>query len=108
MCRNIAIIDEGLIIENTSMKTLLKSLNSETFVLYLRDSITEAPTLNGFGRSSMIDEYTIEVEVPESLSLNDLIQQLDTHNLVVNRMRNKTNRLEELFIAITAKPEKST
>ena len=107
MCRNIAIIDEGLIIENTSMKTLLKSLNSETFVLYLRDSITEAPTLNGFGRSSMIDEYTIEVEVPESLSLNDLIQQLDTHNLVVNRMRNKTNRLEELFIAITAKPEKS-
>jgi ABC-2 type transport system ATP-binding protein len=108
MCRNIAIIDEGLIIENTSMKTLLKSLNSETFVLYLRDSITEAPTLNGFGRSSMIDEHTIEVEVPESLSLNDLIQQLDTHNLVVNRMRNKANRLEELFIAITAKPEKST
>jgi ABC-2 type transport system ATP-binding protein len=108
MCRNIAIIDEGLIIENTSMKTLLKSLNSETFVLYLRDSITEAPALNGFGRSSMIDEHTIEVEVPESLSLNDLIQQLDTHNLVVNRMRNKANRLEELFIAITAKPEKST
>ena len=104
MCRNVAIIDEGSIIENTSMKNLLKSLNSETFVLYLKDSITEAPALNGFGKSSMIDEHTIEVEVPESLSLNDLIEQLDTHN----RMRNKANRLEELFIAITAKPGKST
>jgi len=108
MCRNVAIIDEGSIIENTSMKSLLKGLNSETFVLYLKDSITEAPVLNGFGKSSMIDEHTIEVEVPESLSLNDLIEQLDTHNLVVNRMRNKANRLEELFIAITAKPGKST
>jgi len=108
MCRNVAIIDEGSIIENTSMKSLLKSLNSETFVLYLKDSITEAPMLNGFGKPSMIDEHTIEVEVPESLSLNDLIEQLDTHNLVVNRMRNKANRLEELFIAITAKPRKST
>jgi ABC-2 type transport system ATP-binding protein len=56
----------------------------------------------------MIDEHTIEVEVHESQSLNDLIQQLDSINLVVNRMRNKANRLEELFIAITAKPEKST
>lgn len=108
MCRNVAIIDEGSIIENTNMKSLLKSLNSETFVLYLKDSITEAPVLNGFGKSSMIDEHTIEVEVPESLSLNDLIEQLDTHNLVANRMRNKANRLEELFIAITAKPGKST
>jgi len=108
MCRNVAIIDEGLIIENTSMKTLLKSLNSETFVLYLRDTISEAPILEGFGSTVMIDEHTIEVEVPESQSLNDLIQQLDSKNLVVNRMRNKANRLEELFIAITAKPEKST
>ena len=108
MCRNIAIIDEGSIIENTSMKTLLKSLNSETFVLYLRDSITEAPVLNGLGSSLMIDEHTIEVEVPESISLNALMQQLDAQNLVVNSMRNKANRLEELFIAITAKPEKFT
>jgi ABC-2 type transport system ATP-binding protein len=90
------------------MKTLLKSLNSETFVLYLRDTISEVPILDRFGSTVMIDEHTIEVEVPESQSLNDLIQQLDSINLVVNRMRNKANRLEELFIAITAKPEKST
>ena len=108
MCRNVAIIDQGLIIENTSMKTLLKSLDSETFVLYLRDTISEAPMLDRFGSIRMIDEHTIEVEVPGSQSLNDLIQQLDSKNLVVNRMRNKANRLEELFIAITAKPEKST
>ena len=106
MCRNIAIIDDGSIIKNTSMKTLLKSLSSETFVLYLRDTITEAPAINGFGNPLMVDEHTIEVEVPESHSLNDLIQQMNVQNLIVDRMRNKANRLEELFIAITAKPEK--
>ena len=106
MCRNVAIIDEGLIIKNTSMKSLLKSLNSEIFVLYMKDIVTEAPGLKGFGKVEMIDEHTIEVEVPKSLSINDLIQQLDTKKLTVNRMRNKTNRLEELFIALTAKPEK--
>ena len=107
MCRNIAIIDEGLIIKNTSMKSLLKSLNSETFVLYMKDLITEAPRLEGFDQVALIDEHTIEVEVPESLSLNDLIQKLDSQNITVNRMRNKTNRLEELFIGLTAKPEKT-
>jgi len=106
MCRNIAIIDEGSIIKNTSMKTLLKSLNSETFVLYLRETINQAPVLKGFGNILMVDEHTIEVEVPESLSLNDLIKQLDAQKMVVNRMRNKANRLEELFLAITAKPKK--
>ncbi len=106
MCRNVAIIDEGLIIKNTSMKSLLKSLNSETFVLYMKDFITEAPRLEGFDQVALIDEHTIEVEVPESLSLNDLIQNLDSQNITVNRMRNKTNRLEELFLALTAKPEK--
>jgi ABC-2 type transport system ATP-binding protein len=107
MCRNIAIIDEGAIIKNTSMKTLLKSLNSETFVFYLKNVISEAPVLRGFGSVLMVDEHTIEIEVPESLSLNDLIRQLDAQNLVVNRMRNKANRLEELFVAITSKSEKS-
>jgi ABC-2 type transport system ATP-binding protein len=106
MCRNVAIIDESLIIKDTSMKSLLKSLNSETFVLYMKDIITETPGLDGFGKVELIDEHTLEVEVPESLSLNDLVQQLDAQNFTVNRMRNKTNRLEELFIALTAKPER--
>ncbi len=107
MCRNVAIIDEGLIIKDTSMKSLLTSLNSETFVLYMKDIIIETPGLDGFGKVELIDEHTLEVEVPESLSLNDLVQQLDAQNITVNRMRNKTNRLEELFIALTAKPERN-
>ena len=107
MCRNVAIIDDGLIIEDTNMKTLLKSLNSETFVLYMKNLVTEAPVLKDFGKTQLIDEHTIEVEVPDTLSLNDLIRQLDTQGFIVERMRNKANRLEELFIAMTAKPEKS-
>ena len=107
MCRNVAIIDDGLIIKDTSMKALLKSLNSETFVLYMKDLVTEAPVLQGFGKTEVIDEHTIEVEVPQTLSVNDLIRQLDAQKFVVDRMRNKANRLEELFIALTAKPEKA-
>ena len=107
MCRNVAIIDDGLIIEDTSMKTLLKSLNSETFVLYMKDLVTEAPVFKGFGKIQVIDEHTIEVEVPDTLSLNDLIQQLDAQKFIVDRMRNKANRLEELFIAMTTKQEKA-
>jgi len=103
MCRNVAIIDEGLLIENTSMSSLLKTLNSEDFVLYLRDNIAEAPVLDGFS-TRMLDQFTIEVEVPETRPLNDLMQQLDAQGIVVNRMRNKVNRLEELFVKITTKP----
>ena len=107
MCRNIAIIDEGLIIENTSMKTLLKSLHSETFILYLSDEITQAPALQDVGRVTLIDGHTLEVEAPRQLSLNALIHQLDSNNITVNRMRNKVNRLEELFVTITAKKKKA-
>lgn len=106
MCRNIAIIDEGSIIENASMKTLLKSLNSETVVLYLADEIRQAPVLNGFGRVTVIDSHTIEVAVPRQQSLNELIHQLDALKIMVNRMRNKVNRLEELFVNITSKQTK--
>jgi len=107
MCRNIAIIDEGNIIENTSMKSLLKTLNSETFVLYLQNDFETLPKLEGFLPPIAIDPHTIEVEVPESRSLNDLIQQLDAQNIIVGRMRNKVNRLEELFVRITAKQGKA-
>ncbi len=103
MCRNIAIIDEGNIIQNASMKSLLKTLNSETFVFYLDADLTEAPTFIDCPVSVLTDSRTLEVEVPESCSLNDLIRQLDAQGIVVNRMRNKVNRLEELFVRITAK-----
>ncbi len=107
MCRNIAIIDEGNIIQNTSMKLLLKQLNSETFVLYLRDDLEHAPKLASFDNITSLDHHSIEVEVPERRSINDLIRELEAQNIVVERMRNKVNRLEELFVKLTTKTNKA-
>jgi ABC-2 type transport system ATP-binding protein len=106
MCRNIAIIDEGNIIQNSSMKSLLKQLNSETFVLYLRDETEQAPQLKSFDYVNRLDHHSIEVEVPETHSINDLIRELEAQNIIVESMRNKVNRLEELFVKMTAKPDK--
>ncbi|MDH3631320.1 MAG: ABC transporter ATP-binding protein [Gammaproteobacteria bacterium] len=105
MCRNAAIIDEGDIILNSSMKRLLKQLNNETFVLYLRDDLEQAPQLESFNKIIRLDHHSIEVEVPERLSINDLIHELETQNIVVERMRNKANRLEEVFVKMTTKTD---
>ena len=105
MCRNIAIIDEGDIILDSSMPQLLKQMNSETFVLYLRDEVQQAPVLPRFERVAWTDAHSIEVEVPDSLSINDLIGELQNLGIVVERMRNKVNRLEEVFVKLTSKPE---
>jgi ABC-2 type transport system ATP-binding protein len=103
MCRNIAIIDEGNIILNSSMKHLLKQLNSETFVLYLRHELEQTPRLDSFDNVVRLDQQSIEVEVPNRLSINDLIRELESQGIVVERMRNKVNRLEELFVKMTSK-----
>ena len=103
MCRNVAIIDEGKIIQNSSMESLLSQLNSETFVLYLRDELEVAPRLESFYNVTRVDHRSIEVEVPEHHSINDLIRELEAQKIVVERMRNKVNRLEELFIKMTSK-----
>jgi len=105
MCRNVAIIDEGNIIQNSSMASLLQQLNSETFVLYLRDELQQPPELASFDNVVLLDQHSIEVEVPETLSINDLIGELEAQNIVVKRMRNKVNRLEELFVKMTAKSD---
>jgi ABC-2 type transport system ATP-binding protein len=106
MCHNIAIIDEGKIIQNSSMKHLLKQLNSETFVLYLREELQQVPTLKGFDNVLSLDPQSIEVEVPNKRSINDLIGELEAQGIVVERMRNKVNRLEELFVKMTSKADK--
>jgi len=105
MCRNVAIIDEGDIIQNSSMASLLQQLNSETFVLYLRDELQQLPQLTSFENVVRLDQNSIEVEVPETHSINDLIGELEARNIVVERMRNKVNRLEELFIKMTSKTD---
>ena len=104
MCRNIAIIDEGDIILDSSMPHLLKQMNSETFVLYLRAELQQAPSLPSFENVVHLDPHSIEVEVPDTLSINDLIGELESLGIVVERMRNKVNRLEEVFVKMTSKP----
>lgn len=102
MCRNIAIIDHGRIIENTSKKILLQKLSSEIFILYLQQPITTLPVLDGF-EAHLDDETTLSVEVFNNQRLNDLFDQLSAQNIVILSMRNKSNRLEELFVKLTSK-----
>ncbi len=102
LCRNIAIIDQGNIIENTSMKALLGSLHTEKFVLDLAEPCQAIPTLEG-QVVQQIDATTLEVEIEKSHSINTLFEQLSKHNIQVLSMRNKSNRLEELFMRLLEK-----
>lgn len=97
LCRNIAIIDKGTIVENTSMRALISKLNIETFVLDANWS-GDAPTLDGF--SYRVDDGSIEVDVPKETGLNGVFEQLTRQNVQVLSMRNKANRLEELFVRL--------
>jgi ABC-2 type transport system ATP-binding protein len=106
LCNNIAIIDHGRIIENTSMRTLLDKLHTETFILYLQHPLTIAPELLGFS-CRQIDNTTLEVVIHDKDVINDLFDQLSKQNIYVKSLRNKTNRLEELFIGMTAKNGRS-
>lgn len=98
LCRNIAIIDKGTIVENTSMKSLLSKLNVETFVLDIQCN-DRAPELKGFA-SRLVDNHTLEIDVPKEEGLNNLFQQLSEQGIQVLSMRNKSNRLEELFVRL--------
>ena len=97
LCRNIAIIDEGRLVENTSMKGLLKTLNTETFVLDLRLPILVLPELP-MHRLQLIDDHTLEVQISRDQPVNKLFADLSGHGIEVLSMRNKTNRLEQLFV----------
>jgi len=99
LCRNIAIIDHGRIVENTSIKTLLGKLDVETFVLDLRDPVTSLPELDGI-KIVQRDSTSLEVSIPKSRSLTTLFKALDGHGAEVVSMRNKANRLEELFVRL--------
>lgn len=98
LCRNIAIIDKGVIVENTTMKDLLSKLNIETFVLDLKTP-GFTPTIEGF-ESRMLDEHTLEVDVEKDQGMNGVFQQLTEQSVQVMSMRNKANRLEELFVRL--------
>jgi len=99
LCRNIAIIDQGQIVENTSIKSLLGKLDVETFVLDLRAAVSALPKLEGI-EIVQRDPTTLEVSLPKSRSLTTVFKALDEHGAEVISMRNKANRLEELFVRL--------
>jgi ABC-2 type transport system ATP-binding protein len=102
LCRNVAIMDHGQIIENASMASVLRKLSQETFVLTLAEAVTAAPVVAGF-EIAWRDEHTLEVAVPKGRSLNELFAGLSAAGLHVSSLRNKANRLEELFLRLTEK-----
>ncbi|MET0504146.1 MAG: ABC transporter ATP-binding protein [Luteibacter sp.] len=99
LCRNIAIIDQGRIVQNTSMKSLLATLDVETFVLDVPSVPAALPVLDGV-LLRPIDDHTIEAEMSRSHDLNSLFAALSAHGVTVTSMRNKSNRLEELFVRL--------
>ena len=105
LCRNIGIIDKGRLIEHTSMKNLLGKLGRETFLLDLApgSAVPDVPEFNG----RMPDERTLEVDLDKSQSLNSLFEQLSSQQVQVVSMRNKANRLEELFVSLVEEGRKA-
>ncbi|MFA5628099.1 MAG: ABC transporter ATP-binding protein [Thiohalomonadaceae bacterium] len=99
LCRNVAIIDDGKIVANTSIRTLLNQLICETVVLDLQEPLNHAPHLAGYN-SCLVDPCTLEVEIPRSQGVNQLFQQLTAQEIKVSSLRNKANRLEELFLRL--------
>jgi ABC-2 type transport system ATP-binding protein len=101
LCRNIAIIDHGRIVEHTSMRQLLAKLDRETFVLDCADPVTRLPALAEM-TLRQIDPLTLEVDVPRGQPLNALFGVLTEAGISVKSLRNKANRLEELFVRLTS------
>ena len=102
LCRNIAIIDHGCIVENTSMRALLGQLSKETFLLDLKETQSQLPELLGYP-AELIDECTLQVQVEKHRGLTDLFNQLSAQGVEVLSLRNKSNRLEELFVSLVEK-----
>jgi len=103
MCNNIAIIDHGLTIEHTSMRELLSQLNMETFVLYTKNKLQKMPDRITDCELRIIDEHTLEIDIQHSNELNHVFNFLTEHGIEVISMRNKSNRLEQLFMCLVDK-----
>jgi len=102
LCRGIAIIDEGKIIENTTIKKLLNRLTTETMVLDVREKIQQVPVIAEC-MLKMIDDNSLEITFSKHKNLNEIFAMLTKHDITVLSMRNKTNRLEELFLHMVHK-----
>jgi ABC-2 type transport system ATP-binding protein len=104
LCRHIAIIDGGRIIENDTMAGVIRKLSQETFVLNFRGAMAVAPPLPGYV-SRMTDDHTLEIEVTKEQTLNDIFARLSQQGVEVVSMRNKVNRLEELFMRLVERKD---
>ncbi|WP_110600814.1 ABC transporter ATP-binding protein [Salinicola lusitanus] len=104
LCRNIAIINRGEIIKNTSMRGLLTELDTETFLLDLAEPLEAAPQVEGF-EVERVDAHQLALSVRKGTDLNDAFQQLTRQGVRVLSMRNRANRLEELFVSMTSQPD---
>ena len=102
LCRNIAIIDEGQIIENTKMSNLLQQLENQVFSIETNAKLPEDFSIEGFD-TQVLDENKFTVIVPKDVSINDLFDKSELKTIKVANMKNQTNRLEELFLNLTAK-----
>ncbi len=107
LCRNVAIIEGGRIIERDTMQNVLRKLQTEVFVFNLSDPVREPPALQGFD-TVLTDDHTLEVEVSRGQSLNEIFAQLSDQGVRVNSMRNKVNRLEELFMRLVDNSARAT
>ena len=97
LCRKLAIIDEGRIIEDASMSEILRRLHREVYVLSLKESLREAPALQGF-ETHLRDDGELEVSKGPETDMNDMFAQLAARGVHIASLRNKANRLEEMFM----------
>ena len=97
LCRHIAIINHGKIVENTSMKELLRQLDREVFILDCLEELPDTITIDGF-LTRRVDDHTLEVEVQKGQHLNQIFTALDGADIHISSMRNRANRLEEMFV----------
>ena len=102
LCRHVAIIDGGRIIERDRMSNVIRKLQTETFVFNLRNSINAPPPLPGYD-FHLVDDHTLEIEVDREQNLNDIFARLTGSGIEVLSMRNKVNRLEDFFMKMVEK-----
>jgi len=99
LCRNVAIIDKGLLVKNTSVKNLLQGLHKEIFVFDTANELPQRLSIAGF-ESERLDAYSFEVQIERGQTLNDVFAALSEQNIAIISMRNKANRLEEMFVSM--------
>lgn len=105
LCKNIAIIDQGEIIENSNIKELINRLHVQTIIFDLAKPLENLPPLIDY-QARLIDNMTLEVEIQKDQSLNTLFNELNQLGITIISMRNKTNRLEELFVRLISENKK--